>query len=239
MSRTLRALASCALGLALGCKPEAKRPNVLFISIDTLRADHLGTYGYPRGTSPEIDAFATTACVFDAAQSAASWTLPSLASLMTSLYSTTHGCWKLQSRLEPEFTTLAEVLRDAGYDTAMVVPHLFLSAQYGLQQGFTHVDATLIRTAADSDPAISSPRIPLVLRAPGIAPRRVPDVVSGVDVMPTLLDLCRVPAPSGSCAEIEGKSFVDLLRGEMEAPREALSEVRWHEEDGQDMRALR
>jgi arylsulfatase A-like enzyme len=159
MLRALQVLSICALCIALSCTPKAKRPNVLFISIDTLRADHLGTYGYARGTSPRIDAFAKTACVFESAQSSASWTLPSIASLMTSLYSTTHGCWKIESRLEPEYTTFAEVLRDSGYDTAMAVPHLFLSAQYGLQQGFTHVDDTLIRTGADSDQAISSPGI--------------------------------------------------------------------------------
>jgi arylsulfatase A-like enzyme len=281
--------------------------------------------------------------VFENAQSTSSWTLPSFASLMTSLYSTTHGCWKVESRLEPEYVTLAERLRDAGWDTAMVVPHLFLSAQYGLQQGFTHVDDTMIRTAADSDQAISSPgvterglrflerkaavadgvpwmlwlhyfdphdvyqphagiserfgtekeidlydgeiaftdahvarvlarldelglaqdtivvivsdhgeefgehgatrhgytlyqeavRVPLIVRVPGIAPRRVAEVVSGVDVMPTLLEACGVEAP----APIEGRSLLALARGETLPEREALSEVRWHA--GQDMRALR
>jgi arylsulfatase A-like enzyme len=337
------ALVAAALCSAPSCNQRARGPNVLFISIDTLRADHLGMYGYERGTSPGIDAFAKTATVFESAQSSSSWTLPSIASLMTSLYSTTHGCWKIQSRLEPEYETLAESLRDAGWDTAMVVPHLFLSAQYGLQQGFTHVDDTLIRTAADSDQAISSPgitergvrflerkaaakdgvpwllwlhyfdphdaylphagfserfgtekdidlydgeiaftdahvgmvlarldelglskdtivvivadhgeefgehghprhgytlyqeavRIPLIVRVPGIAPSRVTAVVSGVDVMPSLLEACGVDAP----AQIEGRSLLALARGATDAPHEALSEVRWHE--GQDMRALR
>ena len=146
----------CGLGLlALACNPQAKRQNVLFISIDTLRADHLGAYGYARGTSPNIDAFANTATVFENAQSSASWTLPSLTSLMTSLYSSTHGCWKIQSRLDPSFHTLAEMLRDAGYDTAMVASHTFLGGRYGLQQGFTHVDTRIVQTDMD----ITSPDV--------------------------------------------------------------------------------
>jgi len=147
-------------GMVLGCTPAApKRPNVLLITIDTLRADHLGTYGYPRPTSPEIDAFAARSTVFENAHSSSSWTLPSLASIHTSLLSTTHGCWKISSRLEPEFTTAAEVLRDAGYDTAMVACHIFLSAQYGLQQGFSHVDDELVRPPSDAAEAISSPGV--------------------------------------------------------------------------------
>ncbi len=151
-------IAALAL-LGFGCGPEPKRPNVLLVTIDTLRADHLGAYGYGRPTSPNIDALAAGACVFENAHSSSSWTLPSLASIHTSLYSTTHGCWKISSRLEPEFTTAAELFRDAGYDTAMVACHIFLSAQYGLQQGFTHVDDELVRPPSDAASAISSPGV--------------------------------------------------------------------------------
>jgi len=160
LRRALRWMIPVAILVTAACaqKP-ARRPNVLLITIDTLRADHLGCYGYGRPTSPEIDRFATTAVRFDNAHSSSSWTLPSLASMQTSLYSTTHGCWKISSRLEPEFTTGAEMLRDAGFDTAMVACHIFLSAQYGLQQGFTHVDDELVRPPADAAGAISSPGV--------------------------------------------------------------------------------
>jgi arylsulfatase A-like enzyme len=142
----------------LSCTPAAPpRPNILFISIDTLRADHLGTYGYKRPTSPRIDEFAKTAVVFEQAHSAASWTLPSLTSLMTSLYTSTHGMRKQESRLDPSFHTLAELLRNAGYDTAMVVSHYFLSGRYGLQKGFTHVDSHLLQM--DMIAGITSPEI--------------------------------------------------------------------------------
>ncbi|MBL8863317.1 MAG: sulfatase [Planctomycetes bacterium] len=344
--------AAAALVCGAGCAPQPQRPNVLLITIDTLRADHLGCYGYQRPTSPRIDAFAAGAVVFENAHSSSSWTLPSLASIHTSLYSTTHGCWKIYSRLEPEFTTTAEILRDAGYDTAMVACHIFLSAQYGLQQGFTHIDDELVRPPSDAAAAISSPgvtargvrflerqaaspdgapwflwlhyfdphdtylphagfsetfgtsaeidlydgeiaftdhhvgevlarlaelglaedtivvltadhgeefgehgfqrhgytlyeeavRIPLVVRAPGAPARRVSDVVSNVDLLPTILDLAGLPPPAArdaSCAHgFEGRSLAPLVRGTGPLlPAAALSEVRWH--DGQDLRAWR
>ena len=307
----------------------AKRPNVLFVSVDTLRADHLGTYGWKRPTSPNLDAFAAKSVVFERAQSSSSWTLPSLTSLMTSLLPSTHRCEKDSSRLDPSYTTLAEVLRDAGYDTAIVASHYFLNAGHGLQQGFTRVDTRILQ----DDFAITSPQVtdwgvswleekaaakedvpwflwlhyfdphapylphegiseqfgtekkidlydgeiaftdrhlgrffetferlgfadntivvivadhgeefgehgyeghgydlheevvhvPLIVRAPGIAPGRVPDVVPTVDIFPTMLDLCGLK-PVG---DIEGRSLVPLLRGEKEAPREAVSECKW------------
>jgi arylsulfatase A-like enzyme len=154
--RQLRILILAALVAGPGCTPAAgPRPNLLFISIDTLRADHLGAYGYKRPTSPRIDEFAKSAVLFEQAHSSASWTLPSLTSLMTSLYSSTHGCWKIDSRLDPSFHTLAELLRNAGYDTAMVASHTFLSGRYGLQKGFTHVDSRILQT----DVNITSPEI--------------------------------------------------------------------------------
>jgi hypothetical protein len=76
-------------------------------------------------------------------------------------------------------------------------------------------------------------RIPLIVRAPAIAPARVRDVVSGVDVMPSLLSLCDVSFDGA----IEGATFVDLMKGGRGPAREAMSEVRWHA--GQEMRALR
>ena len=145
------ALAACAPAPAV-VEP---RPNLLFVSIDTLRADHLGAYGYRRPTSPNIDAFARGAVVFENASSSSSWTLPSLVSLMTSLYPSTHGCTTVQTRLDPSHATLAEILRDAGYDTALVGGHLFLGSSYGLTQGFTHVDAEIVQT----DSTRSSPEV--------------------------------------------------------------------------------
>jgi arylsulfatase A-like enzyme len=336
----LRVLIVGGLLAALACTPpRVARPNVLFISIDTLRADHLGAYGYTRPTSPRIDEFAKTAVLFEQAHSSASWTLPSLTSLMTSLYSSTHGCWKIESRLDPSFHTLAELLRNAGYDTAMVASHVFLSSRYGLQKGFTHVDSRILQTDQNiTSPEISDKgiqwlrqkaavkdgipwflwlhyfdphdtylphpgfsekfgmkeeidlydgeiaftdhyvgklldelarlkldedtivvivadhgeefmdhgsnrhgydlyeetvRVPLMVRIPGYHPWRVAPVIATVDLMPTLLELASVPVHY----PIEGKSLLPLARGEIEPEREAVSEVRWH--DDQDMKSLR
>jgi choline-sulfatase len=339
MGRLLAWTLAGALAAGLSCDPPAKRPNLLFLSIDTLRADHLGLYGYKRPTSPNLDAFAARAVVFENAQSASSWTLPSLASLMTSLQESTHRCEKDAARLDPSYTTMAEVLRDSGYDTAFVASHLFLNAGHGLQQGFTHVDTRILQ----DDVAITSPavtdwglrwlenkaaardgipwflwlhyfdphmpylahvgvserfgtesdldlydgeiaftdqhigrlfetferlgfaentvvvvvadhgeefgehgnkghgydlhqevvRVPLLVRAPGLSPRRIAEVVPTVDVMPTLLEMCSARAEH----EVAGRSLAPLLRGLPDPEREAVSEVRWKYQ--QDMKSLR
>ena len=141
----LLALAACGAHSA----GDSPRPNLLVISIDTLRADHLGCYGYGRPTSPSLDALAAHSVVFEQADSASSWTLPSITSLMTGLSVSGHNCDHLGSRLSPDYTTLAELLRDAGYDTGLVAGQLFFSAPYGLQQGFTHVDTSVVQEEHD------------------------------------------------------------------------------------------
>lgn len=148
-----------------GCSAEdsgamsAARPNVLLITVDTLRADHLGIHGYGRATSPRIDEFASQAIVFENAQAAASWTLPGLASIMTSRFSSGHGCWDSTTALSSSTTTLATILRDEGYDTACVVSHLFLTQRFGLQQGFTHFDDELDFPNVHPHENRSSPRV--------------------------------------------------------------------------------
>jgi arylsulfatase A-like enzyme len=126
----------------LGC--ERDRPNLLFIAVDTLRADHLGGYGYGQPTSPMIDQFLNEAVVFEDMQSSASWTLPSFASMMTSLYPSTHRLWNFNSRLDGSYTTLAEVLKSRGFATAAIVSHTFLNADHGLVQGFDHHDDSVL-----------------------------------------------------------------------------------------------
>lgn len=138
-----RALLSVLVLLALsGC--ERDHPNLLFIAVDTLRADHLGGYGYGPPTSPMIDRFLEEAVVFEDMQSSASWTLPSFATMMTSLYPSTHGCWNFKSRLDDSHTTLAETLKSRGFATAAIVSHTFLSRDYGLVQGFDHHDDSVL-----------------------------------------------------------------------------------------------
>ena len=85
--------ALCALAL-FGCggrSRASKGHDVLLLLVDTLRADHLGLYGYPRPTSPELDRFAASATVFLDVLAPAPWTLPSVGSLMTATYASVHG----------------------------------------------------------------------------------------------------------------------------------------------------
>ncbi|UCE84809.1 MAG: sulfatase [Deltaproteobacteria bacterium] len=158
--RRLGLLASIAAALsACGAEAPASR-NLLLVSVDTLRADRLGAWGYERPSSPNLDALARESVVFEDARAPSSWTLPSLASLMTGFEVSTHRCWNFASRLDGSFTTLAEILGEAGFDTAWIGSHTFLAEKYGLQQGFADYDAELIDPVTiESHEAITSPRI--------------------------------------------------------------------------------
>ncbi|MBW2696624.1 MAG: sulfatase [Deltaproteobacteria bacterium] len=119
---------------------------VLLISIDTLRADHLGVYGHDRFTSPRIDAMASKGTVFDDASATAPWTLPSHASLLTGLYPRRHGVATMMAGLPRDLPTLAAMLGEAGFTTAAVVNNTWLAREsYGLTRDFdeyTFVDSS-------------------------------------------------------------------------------------------------
>ena len=131
-------------------------PNILFLTIDTLRTDHLGYDGYDKPTSPNIDAWAETAMIFDNAQASASWTLPGFASALTGTYCSTHRCWGFGNPLDPSFNTVTEILLAAGYDTACVTSHIFLATRFGLQQGFVHFDDSFAHPSVDPKDSITS-----------------------------------------------------------------------------------
>jgi len=128
-----------------GTDAPRSQPNIVLITIDTLRADHLGSYGYPRPSSPSIDQLAESGLLFERALSAAPWTLPSMASLHTSLYPAEHGAIGARTPLPDDLTTLAESLQDVGYDTTGFVTHVFVGRRYGLAQGFHAFDESLVR----------------------------------------------------------------------------------------------
>jgi uncharacterized sulfatase len=98
--------------------PAKRRPNIVFIVLDTHRLDRLGCYGYPRGTSPNLDAFANGATLFERAVAPAQWTIPSHASMFTGEPPSTHMTVQSSDALDPRFKTLAEHLRSRGYQTA-------------------------------------------------------------------------------------------------------------------------
>ena len=117
----------------------SKRPNVILISADTLRADHLGCYGYNRNTSPNIDEFSKGDVLFLNAKSNAEWTTPSHLSLFTSLYPSVFEVWRRQANigvLDSSYLTLAKILKKRGYGTAAFTSGGFVSKDFGFAQGF-------------------------------------------------------------------------------------------------------
>ena len=121
----------------------AGKPNILLITMDTVRADHMSLYGYPRTTTPHLQEFARAANVYTRAIAASDMTLPSHASIFTGVYPGWHGAYPslpdfaYGRPLAPHSTTLAGVLRANGYWTAGITAnHSFLQASMGLAQGF-------------------------------------------------------------------------------------------------------
>jgi arylsulfatase A-like enzyme len=136
-----RDLAIATLLLLTACeqpapRSEGLRPNVLVVVSDTLRRDHLPVYGYERDVSPRIDAFAQTSAVFERAYAQSPSTKPSIASLFTSLHPHQHGTVYNEHVLSSDFVTLAEVFREAGYDTAGFTENPMIGSEFDFDQGF-------------------------------------------------------------------------------------------------------
>ncbi|MEM8710039.1 MAG: sulfatase [Planctomycetota bacterium] len=157
---TLCGAAAFLMGLT-GCGGEEAPPppNVVLISIDTLRPDHLGCYGYRRNTSPEIDRLAGEGALFGTHVSSAPWTLPAHAAMFTSVPDSVHGVTSpIGKRLAEEFETLPESFQAAGYATAGFFAGPYLHPAFGLGQGFDrYIDCvnTVPDEALDEDNAWS------------------------------------------------------------------------------------
>jgi arylsulfatase A-like enzyme len=132
-------------GFALGCSQDRPapttvdlipRPNVLLISLDTLRADHLGCFGYSKGTSPNLDKFAAGAIRFSNCRSQAPWTLPSHMSLFTSMLPTDNTVDNINRVLPSHLITLAQVLQKEGYRTVARVNDGQMKQHWGFGRGF-------------------------------------------------------------------------------------------------------
>jgi arylsulfatase A-like enzyme len=115
---------------------------VVIVAVDTLRPDHLGCYGYPRPTSPGIDRFAESGALFENVRSQAPWTLPSFATVFTSLYPTQHGADEVKTRMRTGFPALAEILARHGYATGAVINAPALKPANGVDRGFSFYDMT-------------------------------------------------------------------------------------------------
>lgn len=153
ISSTLRATAVFlvfACGSVVGCTPTEPAPstpaepcrprNLILISVDTLRADHLGAYGYERDTSPFLDELASRGVLFERAYATASWTVPSHASMMTGLYPRDHGMRRsgrrVRTAIPGDVETLAERFQKSGFATAGYSNMLYLSTRNGFDRGF-------------------------------------------------------------------------------------------------------
>jgi len=131
------------------------RPNIVFILVDTLRADRLGCHGHSGGLSPMMDELARQGVLFERAIATSSWTLPSVASYFCGYYPTVHKVTSYREAVQmsqgaagtvryfgDEFTTLAEVLQANGYLTAGFSANPFITQKLGFAQGFEHFDAS-------------------------------------------------------------------------------------------------
>jgi len=147
-------MASCVclficLECLAGCAParETEITNVVLISIDTCRPDYLGCYGYRKNTTPNIDRIASQALLFENVMSPVPITLPAHCSMFTGTIPPRHGVHSnTNSYLTDTNTTLAEILRDNGYQTAAFVGAFVLNSQFGIAQGFNTYNDTFERS---------------------------------------------------------------------------------------------
>ncbi|QDU67739.1 sulfatase [Engelhardtia mirabilis] len=161
-----------AVLLAVGCGGGAtsrERPNVLLISVDTLRADHLSLYGHDRATSPRIDAWAEGATVFERHFSASSWTAPSMAMLFTGRVRSDNS-----GKLWPDQPTLADVFDEAGYYTIGVSSNTLLADARGWGRSFDSYERYPIPERGPRNGWHSSEVVDRALAALDAAPEGVP-----------------------------------------------------------------
>lgn len=292
--------------------PGDERPNIILITVDSLRADRLSYAGNARPTSPALDRFYEAGVSFESAYSQAGWTLPSVSTILSGRYPSEHGATRFGRSIKEGLPLLAMLLKAEGYATEAIVSHVALQPRFGLARGFDAYDQSLLeegkhhkattaeeltRRALKAISKLQEPyclwlhyfdphfayighpewaefgeqnldrydseiaytdkhvgrflagldasgagarsvvlfsadhgeefgehagkwhdslyeevaRIPLVLRAPGLAPRKSSILAEQIDFLPTLLNLAGVSAPAG----LPGR---DLLAGD-ETPR--------------------
>ena len=131
------AAALAALAALSACTPpQAAKPNILILLMDTLRADRLGCYGYGKATSPVVDGLAERGTLFTRCYAPSDYTQASTASLFTGRYPLAHGYVNSDYVLEDANLTMAEIFRDAGYNTAAFIANGLAGRKYRMDQGF-------------------------------------------------------------------------------------------------------
>ena len=132
-------IASIPFAWATATSPSLKSTNIILLTIDTLRPDHLGCYGYKSIKTPNIDSLAKKGTLFTNAYSPVPLTLPSHVSILTGQYPVSHGVHNNGTFVLPDSAdTLAEILHNHGYKTGAVVASHVLASQFGLGKGFDY-----------------------------------------------------------------------------------------------------
>jgi len=152
---------------ACGEGEPVRRPDVILISLDTLRADHMGLYGYERDTTPYLDRLAEESLVFERAFAPSAWTLISHMTMLTGLYSNQHGVVAADRALARDTPLLAQRLQDQGYQTIALYYEGWISARHGFERGFdvfrSHATAAEAGVHLDEELARLDPERPFFL----------------------------------------------------------------------------
>ncbi len=160
-------LALFAVLAGCGSGSDERPPNVILISLDTLRADHMSLYGYERETTPYLERLAQESLVFDRAHSVAPWTLISHVTMLTGLYPEQHGVVSKEVALSPRIPFLAQRLHDYGYQTIGLYKPGWIGVRYGHDRGFDvfldHERAPLAEEHLDASLAELEPGSPYFL----------------------------------------------------------------------------
>lgn len=185
-------LSTCAVLVGCGTAPDpsfapSTAPDVILVTLDTTRADHLGVYGYPRDISPSIDRFAKDSVTFQRAWASGAWTLPTHASMLTGKHSSKHGARfdvsasdvslsevlpgdffakHKASRLPEREVTLAELLVEQGYATAAFAGGPWLAPAFGLMQGYQVADTVVARVEGRSAGELTDRMVDWVVSIP-------------------------------------------------------------------------
>jgi len=159
MKRTTLFFYICSCIFLAGCSSDVEDIsysdyNIILVSLDTLRADHMGCYGYHRDTTPNIDKLAEKSIIFDQFYAQSHNTIVSHATMFSSLYPMVHVVTPKTS-LQEKIKTLAEYFQDAGYATAAFTAHSWLSEKMGFNQGFESLKSQQSISAEDNNKLIN------------------------------------------------------------------------------------
>ncbi len=135
-------LVALSVILAFACGP-SRRQNLLLISLDTVRADHLSCYGYSRETTPHIDSLAAAGTIAELCQGQASWTLPTMSTILSGVTTVVHGAGRTNTGfhgISPDAPWLPLAFHREGYRTAAFFNVMFMNEDFGFHRGFQHFD---------------------------------------------------------------------------------------------------